>query len=299
MTWKGYFFRLTPRSSSASTNVSELNPEATVFISSGVHHQAELTDGTTYINSLTTPEQQQSEQPLQQIKPRRTAHLHEKRSAETARVKQLAPKMTSTDADEYIPHDGRTSTLSLINEQTDDEHNADEEQQILADVDSSEFAQQPQTTNRFKGNFVFDSTLPKTQQIDDDDDEDPVKTTTLLEDIIKCYVLKESDYINDDEFRDIYIYLKYDKLTNNTDRIVNYYCYRKIIILTTEICIRYLYQELAKINVYGQHFTSCVYLNVIENICWLSFITFCDISVFTDFIQLCMSVTIVVSCAKT
>jgi len=100
MTWKGYFFRLTPRSSSASTNISELNPEATVFIPSAVQHQTELTDGTTYINSLTTPEQQQSEQPLQQTRPRRSARLREKRSAETARMLQLAPEMTSTDADE-------------------------------------------------------------------------------------------------------------------------------------------------------------------------------------------------------
>jgi len=118
---------------------------------------------------------------------------------------QLAPEMTSTDADKYIPDDGQTATPSLINEQTDEEHNADEEQQMIADVDSSESAQQPQKTNSFKDNFVFDSTLPKTQQIGDDD-EDPIKTATLLEDITKCPVLKESDYINDDEFRDLYMY---------------------------------------------------------------------------------------------
>jgi len=76
---EGLFFRLTLRSSSASTNISELNPEATVFIPSAGHHQTELTDGTTYINSITTPEQQQSEQPLQQIKRRRSARLHEKK----------------------------------------------------------------------------------------------------------------------------------------------------------------------------------------------------------------------------
>jgi len=56
---------------------------------------------------------------------------------------QLAPEMTSTDADEYIPDDGQTATPLLINEQTDEEHNADKKQQMLADVDSSESAQQP------------------------------------------------------------------------------------------------------------------------------------------------------------
>ena len=190
---EGLFFRLTPRSSSASTNISELNPEAKVFIPSAVQPQTELTDGTTYINSLTTPEQQQSEQSLQQIQPRRSARLHEKKSAETARMLQLAPEMTSTGADAYIPDAGQTAIPSLINEQTDVEHNADEQQQMLADVDSSESAQRTHTTNSFKDNFVFDFTLPKTQQIDDDD-EDPIKTATLLEDIIKCPLLKAVSY---------------------------------------------------------------------------------------------------------
>jgi len=42
--------------------------------------------------------------------------------------------------DKYIPDDGQTAIPSLINEQTDVEHNADEEQQMLADVNFSESA---------------------------------------------------------------------------------------------------------------------------------------------------------------
>jgi len=47
MTWKGYFFSPDAEVAKTSTNISELNPEATVFIPSAVHHQTELTDGTT------------------------------------------------------------------------------------------------------------------------------------------------------------------------------------------------------------------------------------------------------------
>jgi len=67
----------------------------------------------------------------------------------------------------------------LTNCQTDDE------QQLLPTAESTQLQKQPAYS--IKDNFVFESTLAKTQQ---DDDEEPIKTATLLEDIIDCPVLK-------------------------------------------------------------------------------------------------------------
>ena len=84
---------------------------------------------------------------------------------------------------------------------------------MLLTTESTQQRKQPAYS--IKDNFVFDPTLAKTQQ---DDDEDPIKTATLLEDIIDCPVLKEADYINDDEFSAMYMYLKYDQLKNDKDQ---------------------------------------------------------------------------------
>ena len=100
----------------------------------------------------------------------------------------------------------QTASEALTNGQID-------EQQMLLTAESMQHQTQP--THNIKDNFVFDPTLAKTQQ---DDDEDPIKTAALLQDIIDCPVLKEADYINDDEFSAMYMYLKYDQLTTDTDK---------------------------------------------------------------------------------
>jgi len=95
--------------------------------------------------------------------------------------------MTSAEAADKIPDmpTSETASEALTNGQID-------EQQMLLTAESMQ--QQTQPTHNIKDNFVFDPTLAKTQQ---DDDEDPIKTATLLQDIIDCPVLKEADYIND------------------------------------------------------------------------------------------------------
>ena len=94
--------------------------------------------------------------------------------------------MTSAEAADKIPDmpTSETASEALTNGQID-------EQQMLLTAESMQ--QQTQPTHNIKDNFVFDPTLAKTQ----DDDEDPIKTATLLQDIIDCPVLKEADYIND------------------------------------------------------------------------------------------------------
>jgi len=133
----------------------------------------------------------------------------------------------------------QTASEALTNGQTDGQ------QQMLPTAESMQ--QQTQPAYNIKDNFVFDPTMAKTRR---DDDEDPIKTATLLEDIIDCPVLKEDDYFYDDEFSAMYMYLKYDQMTNDTDKDRKLLCFvSENYCLTRTICIKYPYPVDAERNV--------------------------------------------------
>ena len=52
--------------------------------------------------------------------------------------------------------------------------------------------------------------------------QDGIVTSKLLGDLLQVPDIKETDYMSDEDFADIYKYIKYDILTNDNAKIRNY-----------------------------------------------------------------------------